>query len=132
MKTNLVSTNLDVNLSVLLKTEPKLFPDELVELKMIEFYRYYQDEENNIYKLFTKYLLNRIYRDEIDHDVNDIFNFYKCSMYNNIIIEFNNKLDLILTLKSKMIDFINIEFNSYLEKAEDKLLVRFNLITVKE
>lgn len=130
--TKLKSTSLDVDLSKLLKIQPRIFPDELVELKMIEYYRYYQDETNNIYNLFTKYILNRIYRDELDHDVNEIFNFYKPNAYNNIIIDFNNKLDLILTLQLKLIDFVNIEFNSTLERTEDKLLVRFNLITVKE
>lgn len=127
---NKITTKLvDIDLSVLLKKEPKLIPDNLVELKMIEFYKLYQTEENSIFNLFTKYLLKILYKDEEDHDINDIYMFYKDSFYNHVIMEFNNLIDLKLYLDTKEYNPINIEYDSILSKTEDKLLVRFKITT---
>lgn len=119
----------DIDLSMFYKLPCKLIPGELVELKMIEFYKYYQDDNDNIYNLFTKYLLKLRYGDEVDRDPIDIFHFYKPSYYANVILDFNNKLDCLLILKSNVTNFKNIVFDRILTKTDDKLLVRFKIIT---
>lgn len=117
----------DIDLSVLLKLPCKLIPGELVELKMIEFYKFYQTDTDNIYTHFTKYLLARKMGDNLDRKPVEIFNFYRPNYYNNVILDFNNKLDCIVILKTGEHNFNNIVFDSILSKTESELLARFKI-----
>lgn len=125
------TTYLDIDLSFLLKREPKLIPDKLVELKMLEFYKYYQNEYDSIYFHFTKWLLKILFMSDSDYDVSEINNFYSTDLYENVVIEFNNEIDFILMLNLDNYNFVNIEFDSYVTKTEDKLIVRFKVITLE-
>lgn len=123
-----MDTYVDIDLSMFYKLSCKLIPGELVELKMIEFYKYYQDDVNNVYNLFTKYLLKIRFGDEVDRNPIEIFHFYKPSYYNGVILDFNNRLDCIVILKTKETNFKNIVFDRILTKTEDTLLVRFKIV----
>lgn len=124
-----METYIDIDLSMFYKLPCRLIPGELVELKMIEFYKYYQDDNDNIYNLFTNYLLKLRFGDNVDRNPVDIFHFYKPSYYANVILDFNNKLDCLIILKSNITNFKNILFDRILTKTDDKLLVRFKIIT---
>lgn len=124
-----METYVDIDLSMFYKLPCKLIPGELVELKMIEFYKYYQDDNDNIYNLFTNYLLKLRYGDNVDRNPVDIFHFYRPSYYANVILDFNNKLDCLIILKSNVTNFKNILFDRILTKTDDKLMVRFKIIT---
>lgn len=116
-----------LDMSVLYRLPNILQADNKVELKMIEFYKYYPNEENNAFVLFTKHFLRVLYKDNIDHDVTDIYKFYTASAYNSAVMSYLNKLDLILTLKLKLSNFVNIEFDSIVYKDENKLDIKFKV-----
>lgn len=122
---------LDIDLSYLLKREPRLIPGELVELKMIEYYKYYQREDDSIYFHFTKYLLNLFYLDKsgtTEYELDEIYNFIKEDVYEHVVMEFNNMLDLVIMNKIQDMDFENIVFDSYIQNDGSNLIVRFNII----
>lgn len=123
-----METYADIDLSMFYKLPCKLIPGKLVELKMIEFYKYYQDDTNNLYNLFTKYLLKIRYGDDVDRHPIEIFHFYRPSYYSNVILDFNNKLDCIVILKTNETNFKNIVFDRILTKTDDVLLVRFKIV----
>lgn len=125
------TTYLDIDLSYLLKREPKLIPDKLVELKMLEFYKYYQNDNDSIYFHFTKWILKLLFMSDSDYDLNEINNFYSTDLYENVVINFNNEIDFILMLNLDNYNFINIEFDSYVKKTEEELIVRFKVITLE-
>lgn len=124
-----VTNYIDLDMSILLKLRNILNPTEKLELKMLEFYKFYQDEYNNTYKLFTKWLLNYLFMDKTDHPLHSIEHFYSINTYNNAIISYCNRLDLIILVKSKLTNFINIEFDSYVINQPDKIIAKFKVET---
>lgn len=122
-----ITKYIDIDMSVLLKLHNILSPTEKLELKMLEFYKFYQDENNNMYKLFTKWLLNYLFMDNVDHPLYAIEHFYSLNTYNNAIITYCNRLDMIILVKSRLTSFINIEFDSYVVNTADKIVVRFKV-----
>ena len=120
----------DIDLSRLYNLPNRLLPDEKIELDIVKFYKYYQNETNSIYSLFTKHLLKKLYRDNVDRNTNEIYQFYKYSIYNNILIEYNNLIDLIVIKEYGYDSFLNIEFNRVVEQSESKYIVNFKITTL--
>ena len=120
----------DIDLSRLYNLPNRLLPDEKIELDIVKFYKYYQNETDSIYSLFTKHLLKKLYRDNVDRDTNEIYQFYKYSIYNNILIEYNNLIDLIVIKEYGYDSFLNIEFNRVVEQSESKYIVNFKITTL--
>lgn len=120
----------DIDLSRLYNLPNRLLPDEKIELDIVKFYKYYQNETDSIYSLFTKHLLKKLYRDNVDRNTNEIYQFYKYSIYNNILIEYNNLIDLIVIKEYGYDSFLNIEFNRVVEQSESKYIVNFKITTL--
>lgn len=120
----------DIDLSRLYNLPNRLLPDEKIELDIVKFYKYYQNETDSIYSLFTKHLLKKLYRDNVDRNTNEIYQFYKYSIYNNILIEYNNLIDLIVIKEYGYDSFLNIEFNRVVEQSESKYIVNFKTTTL--
>lgn len=127
MAKDIVTKYIDLDMSILLSLKNVFSPTEKLELKMLEFYKFYQDEYNNVYKLFTKWLLNHLFMDNVDHPLHSIEHFYTLSTYNNAIITYCNRLDMIILVKSKLTSFINIEFDSYVVNTPHKIVVKFKV-----
>lgn len=120
----------DIDLSRLYNLPNRLLPDEKIELDIVKFYKYYQNETDSVYSLFTKHLLKKLYRDNVDRNTNEIYQFYKYSIYNNILIEYNNLIDLIVIKEYGYDSFLNIEFNRVVEQSESKYIVNFKITTL--
>lgn len=120
----------DIDLSRLYNLPNRLLPDEKIELDIVKFYKYYQNETDSIYSLFTKHLLKKLYRDNVDRNTNEIYQFYKYSIYNNILIEYNNLIDLIVIKEYGYDSFLNIEFNRVVEQSESKYIMNFKITTL--
>lgn len=120
-------SNIVLDLSILKLIPSRLLPEGNIELEMIKFYSYYQDEVNSIYNKFTKFFLNYLCNDDKDHKIEEIYKYYKPIKYMDIVMSYNNKLDLVIISKSKIYDFINIEYSNTIEDKEDKLYIEFKV-----
>lgn len=122
---------IDIDLTKFRNISGRLIPGEQVELKIIEFYRYIQNEDNNIFELFTKYLLKILYKDDIDRDYYEIYTIYKEKFYIHTVNYFNELLDMYILNKIDPI-FVDIVFDSYVENSDDKIVVKFKIIKVDD
>lgn len=118
----------DVDLSILLRLPPRLYGSERVELKMVEYYSFYQNYETSIYRRFSLYLLERILGTRHKIQPRDIYTFIKPSLFNNVVLDYNNKLDLIIVNRIPYKIFDNILFYEIKERTEDRFIVTFTVI----
>lgn len=127
----IVEKYLDIDMSELLAYDFNLFPGTKIELKLLEYYKFYTNEDNDPYKLFTRYLLKRIYKDDVIRDTSEIFKFYSVNKYIACVMGFINRIDYLILNKTRLINFVNIEFNKVTKLDKETLEIRF-LITLRK
>lgn len=115
-----------VDISDMLHDIGTILVEDTVELKLVEYYSYLQTKNNNTYSKFTKYVINKLYRDEVDHPVKDINTFFKEKIWINKVLHFIDKLESIIFM-SVPIEIINIEYYKTIEYNEFSWIVEFNI-----
>jgi hypothetical protein len=120
------TTYLDIDLSKLYKHTGSFVPDLPLELKLIEGFMLYGNDEETVIDEFTNIVLQSIYNDKLNRPYEEIHSFYKESEYISKIFLFLNKLE-ILILNNVKPDIINIRFKQYIEKTANKLIVTFEV-----
>lgn len=101
---------------------------EDTELKLLEYYKYPQLENESTIKKYTNYVINRLNHDNIEHPFIDILKFFKEKDYNNKVMFFLHTLTGIL-FRSIDTDFTIIRFNKIEEydKLNNILNVKFEV-----
>jgi hypothetical protein len=120
------TSDLDIDLSQLYKHTGSFVPDLPLELKLIEGFMLYGNDEETVIDEFTNIVLQSIYNDKLNRPYEEIHSFYKESEYISKIFLFLNKLE-ILILNNVKPDIINIRFKQYKEKTANKLIITFEV-----
>ena len=122
----LIERTITVDLSDLIPKIGELFENEKVELKLIEFYRFLQDENNSPFTLFNKYMLSHYYKEDQIKSPTDIYFFIKDKIYINKVKYFLDQI-YITILDYVNPEFVDVVFDSFKEKTENKLIVDFKV-----
>lgn len=123
--------DLVIDLSKIVKLTGMLFPDEPYELRLVELFKLYYNDDNEPIGIFTNELLKRIYNDNVDRGYDEITNFYKEKDYISTVFGFLNTLEYILLNRTHP-DVTNIEFTRWEIKTDTVLVAIFKVSTYEE
>lgn len=108
------------------KITGRLVRDKPYELKLIDFYSFLSNEDNDPFTLFTNHILKELYQDNELHTYDDITAFFKESYYVNVVMKFLDTLEIYILNKMPP-NFLDIKFNRYVQH-DNILKVEFNII----
>lgn len=126
MLRNVIERKVDVDLSKLLPKVGELLEGERTELKLIEYYRFLQNQYNSPLTLFNKYMLSHYYKDDKKHSPSEIYFFIKDKIYINKVMFF---LDSVYREIVNLVnpEFVDIVFDSFVENTDNKLIAKFTV-----
>lgn len=126
MLRNVIERKIDVDLSSLLPKVGELLEGEKTELKLIEYYRFLQNQYNSPLTLFNKYMLSHYYKDDKKHSPSEIYFFIKDKIYINKVMFF---LDSIYREIVNLVnpEFVDIVFDSFVDNTDTKLIAKFTV-----
>ena len=126
MLRNVIERKVDVDLSKLLPKVGELLEGERTELKLIEYYRFLQNQYNSPLTLFNKYMWSHYYKDDKKHSPSEIYFFIKDKIYINKVMFF---LDSVYREIVNLVnpEFVDIVFDSFVDNTDTKLIAKFTV-----
>ena len=126
----IVAENVTIDLTPIRRYTGTLIPDNPIELKLVELYRYEVNETNDPIEIFTAILLNKIYKDDKDHKYNEISHFYPEKEYIFKVCKFLSIITHIILNKIGP-DFLDIVYSKTI-RDDDKYEVEFKITKHKD
>jgi hypothetical protein len=112
-----------IDVSSYLNNIGKIQPDREYEIDLLKMYNFQRKPFNK----FTKWLLNQLYNDDVDHSPIEISTFYNVDSYNSMIVRLLCQLDNIIIGAIKEPNFSNIEFIAIKERTDTTLLIEVKI-----
>lgn len=121
----IVTDTVEINLTSIKKFTKRIIPNDDIELRLIELYRYIVNEDNDPIVSFTSMVLSAIYKDNKLHAYEEITHFYKEKEYILLVNKFISYIEHII-LNSIEPDFIDIVFSKYITNS-DTIIAEFKI-----